>query len=103
MYPSLSAQYKVHTIERTENMGDEKTNSLNLTHDEVIDKQWQPYMDMVFPYKSEADLKSIYSRREWKNVNKHAARETGYANRDIQSGITFDTKINLYTAKDFFS
>ena len=39
MYPSLSAQYKVHTIERTENMGDEKTNSLNLTHDEVIDKQ----------------------------------------------------------------
>ena len=32
---------------------------------------------------------SIYGRGERKNAKKHGARETRYAKRDIQSGITF--------------
>ena len=39
-----------------------------------------------------------------KNVNKKRSARAGYANRDIQSGITFDRKIIIiYTVKDFFS
>ena len=59
---------------------------------------------MVFPYKTEADIKvHTWSwRMKKKNVNKHAARETGYANRDIQSGITLDRKIIFIYCKRLF-
>ena len=35
-------------------------------------------------------------------MNKHAALEAGYANRDIQSGITFDIKIIFIYSKGLF-
>ena len=39
-----------------------------------------------------------------KNINKHGARETAYANKNIQSGITLDRKIIFsYTVKGIFS
>ena len=51
----------------------------------------RPYMDMVFPYKSEADLKVHYMVVE--NENKYAMQRErwGYANMD--SEITFDRNI----------
>ena len=58
-------------------------------------------MDMVFPYKSEADLKAhIWSWRTKENMQRE---KRGYANRDNQSGITLDRKnFFSYTVKDFF-
>ena len=54
--------------------------------------QRRTYMETPCPY--------MVVEKE-KNVNKHEARETGYANRDIQSGITFDRKI-LFHCKNVF-
>ena len=56
----------------------------------------------VAPYKSEADLK-VHNYIVVENKKNMQRKGRGYANRDIQSGITFDRKIIFMYCKRLYS